>query len=67
MSKYSNDFKLEVVKYYNEQHCGYQCTANKFLVHNILFSLHFYHKMIKCDKSVNIFYAIIKEMVYAKR
>ena len=30
MSKYSNNFKLEVVKYYNEQHCGYQCTANKF-------------------------------------
>ena len=23
MSKYSNNFKLEVVKYYNEQHCGY--------------------------------------------
>lgn len=30
MSKYSNELKLEVVKYYNEQHCGYQCTANKF-------------------------------------
>ena len=30
MSKYSNNFKLEGVKYYNEQHCGYQCTANKF-------------------------------------
>ena len=25
-----SNFKLEVVKYYNEQHCGYQCTANKF-------------------------------------
>ena len=23
MSKYSNEFKLEV---YNKQHCGYQCT-----------------------------------------
>ena len=30
MSKYSNNFKLEVVKYYNKQHYGYQCTANKF-------------------------------------
>ena len=30
MSKYSNELKLEVVKYYNEQHCGYRCIANKF-------------------------------------
>ena len=30
MAKYSNEFKLEVVKYYNEQHCGYRCVANKF-------------------------------------
>jgi len=30
MSKYSNEFKLEVVKYYNKQHCGYKYTANKF-------------------------------------
>ena len=30
MPKYTSEFKLEVVKYYNEQHCGYQCTANKF-------------------------------------
>ena len=35
MSKYSNEFKLEVVKYYNEQHCGYQCTANKFNIPSI--------------------------------
>ena len=35
MSKYLNDFKLEVVKYYNEQHCGYQCTANKFNIPSI--------------------------------
>ena len=30
MPKYTSEFKLEVVKYYNEQHCGYQCTASKF-------------------------------------
>ena len=30
MSKYSNDFKLEVVKYYLEKNCGYVNTANHF-------------------------------------
>lgn len=30
MSKYSSEFKLEVVKYYTEQHCGYRYTANNF-------------------------------------
>ena len=30
MPKYTSEFKLEVVKYYNEQHCGYQWTASKF-------------------------------------
>ena len=32
MSKYSNNFKLEVVKYYNKQHYGYQCTDRKSVV-----------------------------------
>ena len=35
MSKYSNELKLEVVKYYNEQHCGYRCAANKFNIPSI--------------------------------
>ena len=30
MSKYSVEFKLEVVKYYEENRCGYETTANHF-------------------------------------
>ena len=32
MSKYSVEFKLEVVKYYEENRCGYETTANHFNV-----------------------------------
>lgn len=35
MSKYSEKFKLEVVKYYIEKHCGYRSTANKFNIPSI--------------------------------
>ena len=30
MSKYSSEFKLQVVKYYLENNFGYQTTANHF-------------------------------------
>ena len=32
MSKYSNEFKLEVVKYYFENYGGYEITANHFYI-----------------------------------
>ena len=32
MSKYSSEFKLQVVKYYLENNFGYQTTANHFVV-----------------------------------
>ena len=32
MSKYSTEFKLQVVKYYEENHCGYDTTAKYFNV-----------------------------------
>ena len=32
MSKYSTEFKLQVVKYYEENHCGYDTTAKHFNV-----------------------------------
>ena len=35
MSKYSNEFKLEVTKYYNKQHGGYRCITYKFNIPSI--------------------------------
>ena len=36
MSKYSSEFKLEVVKYYLENNIGYQTTANHFCLSSTL-------------------------------
>ena len=42
MSKYSNEFKLEVVKYCEEQHHGYAYAAKYFNIISVPYFIYFY-------------------------